>query len=655
MAMQLPGTGPHRFWGFSPAYAADGRQMLLLCPGDIRHVLQTLADARTRPREEGAEPRQFWLYEDNPEGLARHMVLLSIALDFGLPRRERAEIFLEVFANTQLRERTAVYIAEKAKELRRFMAKGDGPLAAFLDVDELKMRDRDALEAVFGTWFVGVDFDAARLRDERLRAYYRDRYDVRRNLLDWDYSMNLAKKASIVHRTHFRDWRLTGLAFELRDAAYDTPNRTLASSALGRMQGASVLKRGFWGDIVNSPFAAVGVACDDDRFFKKRSDQHTKTACDVAYYNVVSWFNRLETGKPLVVSSEDFEDFAYGASVGASGLQKGFLRRDQTGPRTKEQLAAPIFEEVDEDEDQTNATLAGNTAGADEVKEDARLRELARRRLELVPPFRLVLCMGRPLDLLGRSTLRQRFHHVHVASHAAHLLTPALAAVCADGATVAVEGTHYLLEVAAEGEARFAAKVVELAERAGLAPSASPVNCLMHFSHSAADAERCRLDAAAKYVVAAPAAAPGVDDGADDMAPPHADADADADAVLGQITDLAVSAAEKQGQPATEKHEAPSAGAVAVGPLARICVITGLPAKYKDPLTGCYYANLDAFRELRRRQAPEADAGTEAAAPATDAATASLPRPPVLGLDFASRGGGGRFNKMLARSTASND
>lgn len=33
------------------------------------------------------------------------------------------------------------------------------------------------------------------------------------------------------------------------------------------------------------------------------------------------------------------------------------------------------------------------------------------------------------------------------------------------------------------------------------------------------------------------------------------------------------------------------------------CVITGLPAKYKDPLTGAPYATIEAFRLLRQRHA----------------------------------------------------
>ena len=32
----------------------------------------------------------------------------------------------------------------------------------------------------------------------------------------------------------------------------------------------------------------------------------------------------------------------------------------------------------------------------------------------------------------------------------------------------------------------------------------------------------------------------------------------------------------------------------------RLCVVTGLPAKYKDPVTGMPYANAEAFKAIRK-------------------------------------------------------
>jgi Domain of unknown function (DUF4471) len=41
-------------------------------------------------------------------------------------------------------------------------------------------------------------------------------------------------KGSIIHPYHYRHWRLTGVAFELRNCAYVAPNSTLLSTANGR-------------------------------------------------------------------------------------------------------------------------------------------------------------------------------------------------------------------------------------------------------------------------------------------------------------------------------------------------------------------------------------------------------------------------------------
>jgi dynein assembly factor 3 len=291
--MTTNGAGGVRFWGFSPAVdlvdevaasasgaadASDLLRVLMISPGDARHVLKTAAGCARRAAEGGASAArevEFCVYEREPEVLARHMLLLAIALDFELPRRERAEVLLEVWANTQLREKTATYVAARAVALSRAISHEEGPLAPLLDTSALKSRDRDALESVLRTWAEDVEFDIVRLRDDRLRRFYGQRYDSRRNVLDWDYQMELIPIASIVHKIHFREWRMTGLCFEVRDSSYSAPNRTLASMASGREGGRSVMRRGFWGDIANGPFYATGIECENGeaRLTNKRNDQ----------------------------------------------------------------------------------------------------------------------------------------------------------------------------------------------------------------------------------------------------------------------------------------------------------------------------------------------------------------------------------------------
>jgi dynein assembly factor 3 len=54
---------------------------------------------------------------------------------------------------------------------------------------------------------------------------------------------------------------MSGLAFEQRFSSYTQPNRTLASYIPGRkkVERTSCLVRGYWGDIVVSPYVGMGV------------------------------------------------------------------------------------------------------------------------------------------------------------------------------------------------------------------------------------------------------------------------------------------------------------------------------------------------------------------------------------------------------------
>jgi len=55
----------------------------------------------------------------------------------------------------------------------------------------LKFKERDHLQEIFQSWDGRVPFDIEQLRDQRLRYHYKERYDYRLNLVDWDYQMFL--------------------------------------------------------------------------------------------------------------------------------------------------------------------------------------------------------------------------------------------------------------------------------------------------------------------------------------------------------------------------------------------------------------------------------------------------------------------------------
>ena len=106
-------------------------------------------------------------------------------------------------------------------------------------LDNLKFKERDALEDVISSYYSSHDYDIERYRDTRLRAHYKERYDVRKNMVDWDYSFYVKKVAPLINQKEYQAWRMNGLAFETRLASNNVPNRTFGSFVPG--QSVSIL------------------------------------------------------------------------------------------------------------------------------------------------------------------------------------------------------------------------------------------------------------------------------------------------------------------------------------------------------------------------------------------------------------------------------
>eukprot|EP00201_Polytomella_parva_P020331 CAMPEP_0175046950 /NCGR_PEP_ID=MMETSP0052_2-20121109/5320_1 /TAXON_ID=51329 ORGANISM="Polytomella parva, Strain SAG 63-3" /NCGR_SAMPLE_ID=MMETSP0052_2 /ASSEMBLY_ACC=CAM_ASM_000194 /LENGTH=1015 /DNA_ID=CAMNT_0016310763 /DNA_START=40 /DNA_END=3087 /DNA_ORIENTATION=- len=242
--------------------------------------------------------------------------------------------------------------------------------------------------------------------DARTRKWYGDRYDYRRNMVDWDYHMRLAPLGlpstfgsnsrskedplallTPIHFHHFRAWRMNGVAYELRDSNYNHTNTSLLSLARGRTKefkdrhgrdvGRSVTARGFWGDITISPFHAFGTVCEEPSFFKTVNKQLTHTAVDIAEYNIMSLIREVRVGdpkpKPLEegavgekeveeeeVKEEEVEEEAE-EKEGESGEEKEGVEKkrmknkDRVEKRVKEQLA---IEEAGEEDDGVHRSMA---------------------------------------------------------------------------------------------------------------------------------------------------------------------------------------------------------------------------------------------------------------------------------------------------------
>ena len=197
--------GLQGMWGFSPAIdllaetefstpagTPETAPVNVLCVNacDVRHALATLSRRRRHPAATASRPLHFYLLDNPTEVLARHLLLLHSLTDWEIPIRQRAILFLEIYGNALVQDRTARYISKASLDLIRLASDQPSSLSDLVDLSHLKFRDRDALAASFKSWDLREEpFDVVGLRDTRLRHYYGDRYDAKKNVLDWDYQV----------------------------------------------------------------------------------------------------------------------------------------------------------------------------------------------------------------------------------------------------------------------------------------------------------------------------------------------------------------------------------------------------------------------------------------------------------------------------------
>jgi dynein assembly factor 3, axonemal len=85
------------------------------------------------------------------------------------------------------------------------------------------------------------------------------------NLVDWDYNFNIEKFTKVINKIQYKKWRYTGNAFDFRLSSNKHANRTMSSYVEGKKKGSrdSCMVRGFWGDIINSPYIPLGIYIED--------------------------------------------------------------------------------------------------------------------------------------------------------------------------------------------------------------------------------------------------------------------------------------------------------------------------------------------------------------------------------------------------------
>ena len=219
----------------------------------------------------------------------------------------------------------------------------------------------------------------------------------------------------------------------------------------------SVLVRGFWGDIVNSPFIPLGVEVADEadraKFFRQVNFQRVYGASDIAAYNVQSFIHRLERLERFEYPFERLKHVEQQYEALAAEDQKPDLEEAKQAEAVTQKLQAPP-----------------KTVDLGQVEEEAKM-EAARQERHLLAGFaqmnvQLHLLSG-SLDKLAAKKKFQGLFDLGVLSvHSANAIAPEVSVLFKDQARVHCETADFLLALKPEQRAEFRTRVRDRAKAA---------------------------------------------------------------------------------------------------------------------------------------------------------------------------------------------
>ncbi|KAG7274466.1 hypothetical protein CRUP_001431, partial [Coryphaenoides rupestris] len=267
--------------------------ILLVGSSDPRHILKTIEGFEDTDRR-----LHIWVIENNMEVIARQLLLLYLALEENGSIHRKAEVFLEVFGNSEVRSETWEVVRQAAAQLCHYF------------------RERDELVRIFRTWSQSCTLEGSgsvsipRAWNFRVRQHLGTRYDARRGCFDWDLAMKLHHRGGgVINNQQYVGWREGGVAFQMREGVYQTTNTTLLSKRIFTNRGGKGAVTGYWGDIVSSPYLCFGVETPDQSLLQTQNRVHIKTAQDISFANVQALLQSLTSrGRQPASSQQEAEE-----------------------------------------------------------------------------------------------------------------------------------------------------------------------------------------------------------------------------------------------------------------------------------------------------------------------------------------------------------
>ncbi|XP_073720256.1 dynein axonemal assembly factor 3 isoform X1 [Misgurnus anguillicaudatus] len=444
----VEGAGCVTWWGFGPARdllssdihtmkSHDELNILLVGSGDPRHILKTISGMRE------TDSLHVWVIENSMEVVARQLLLIYLSLlnPETMSLHKKTEVFLEIFGNSEIRSETEETLKHTAAELSLFITNtlsSDSNTHPCLDTSLLKFKERDDLLQIFKLWErpPSVPASVRKVWDARVRQHLGTRYDSRQGCFDWDLTMKLHQRGcEVINKHQYVKWRESGVAFEMREGLYQTANQSLLSTRVFNHRGNRVGVRGYWGDIVSSPYLSFGIETEDKDLLKKHNNQHVKTAQDISEVNVLALFECLASRERSPLSKD---------APSTSGTYN---------PSTDDPITS-------EEKDTNEAAFQTHTELEPQISQPHDLMNLNGVKVSFLSPDSLT-----KLPLKNR--YRNLFNTIFCSASMVPQIDSSLRQIAAPDAVLVVEMANYLLDLSKEQVSGFAERVKEIAEESG--------------------------------------------------------------------------------------------------------------------------------------------------------------------------------------------
>lgn len=444
-ARTVEGAGCVTWWGFGPArdlLSSDTHSVrphgelnvLLVGSADPRHILKTITGLMDTDR------LHVWVIENSIETVARQLLLLYLSLRTpeSMSLHKKTEVFLEVFGNSEIRKETEEMLKHAAAQLSLSITNTH----PCLDTSLLKFKERDELVRIFKLWErpPSVPASVRKVWDARVRQHLGTRYDSRHGCFDWDLTMKLHQSGcGVISKHHYVKWRESGVAFEMREGLYQTANQSLLSTRVFSHRGDRVAVRGYWGDIVSSPYLSFGTETENKNLLKKQNNQHVKTAQDISEVNVLALFECLSIRE-------------------SSLLNKDEPNQSSSCCQSKESLVTE--EKMENDPPASPTHTEPEQHPAEQQTQELDLLNLSGVKVSFLSP-----------DSLSKLPLKNKysnlFNTIFCSASMVHQLDSSLRKITAPDAALLIELANFLPDLSKEQVSGFADRVKEIAEESG--------------------------------------------------------------------------------------------------------------------------------------------------------------------------------------------